>query len=247
MYNMNKFNIIPNIKYFSILEFVEDYLVHKRNFILGYLNTYTFDIYNKTKLINSSYPYFFIPDGVGMYLYLKCINFQKLSFKNRLVSTNIWDSILSIANKKSLNCMIIGGQISFTDKLRDVFNSKYPNIDLLEVINGYTQYDIDKFPKKIDVLILGLGTPKQEEWILKNYDNFNISILLMVGSALDYWSGAIKRAPQWIQNIGLEWLYRLFQEPKRLWRRYIFGIPVFMFHIVVQKVKLVLKKISPEC
>jgi exopolysaccharide biosynthesis WecB/TagA/CpsF family protein len=66
----------------------------------------------------------------------------------------------------------------------------------------------------------------------------------MVGSAIDFWSGAKKRAPVWMQKIGLEWLYRLFQEPKRLWKRYIIGIPVFMFNIILIKVKLLLKKES---
>ena len=94
------------------------------------------------------------------------------------------------------------------------------------------------------MLLVALGTPYQEEWISENKDKINIPIVIAIGSGLYFLSGTIKRAPKWMRNIGLEWFYRLFQEPKRLWRRYIIGIPIFVFNIIVIKVKLLFKKES---
>ena len=89
------------------------------------------------------------------------------------------------------------------------------------------------------VLAVGVGAPKQEKFISKYKDQFsNIKIFLAIGATIDFEAGNIKRAPKWISEIGLEWLYRLLAEPKRLWKRYLVHGPSFFWLVLKQKLNL---------
>lgn len=97
------------------------------------------------------------------------------------------------------------------------------------------------------VLAVGVGAPKQENFICKYKDKFtNIKIFLAIGATIDFEAGNIKRAPKWISEIGLEWLYRLLAEPKRLWKRYLVHGPSFFWLIVKQKLNLYVNPLSSD-
>lgn len=85
-----------------------------------------------------------------------------------------------------------------------------------------------------DMLWVGLGTPKQHFWIKDHLGKVKIPVMLGVGAAFDFHSGRIKRAPKWMQNNGLEWLHRLYQEPRRLWLRYFEYLPKFALKFTAQ-------------
>lgn len=89
------------------------------------------------------------------------------------------------------------------------------------------------------VLAVGVGAPKQEKWIHKYKDQLpNIKIFFAIGATIDFEAGNKKRAPKWVTEIGLEWLHRLLSEPKRLWKRYLIGGPLFCWLILKQKFHL---------
>ena len=77
-----------------------------------------------------------------------------------------------------------------------------------------------------------MGPPIQEKWISENIDKVNAKTFWAVGALFDVLSGKRKRAPVWMQNLGFEWAFRLLQEPKRLWRRYLFGNIIFLFTVL---------------
>lgn len=85
---------------------------------------------------------------------------------------------------------------------------------------------------KPDIIFVGLGCPLQEEWMIQNYNSFKKGTLIGVGAAFDFVSKRVKQAPEWIRGIGLEWLFRLFQDPKRLWKRYFYTNTQFLFEII---------------
>jgi N-acetylglucosaminyldiphosphoundecaprenol N-acetyl-beta-D-mannosaminyltransferase len=87
---------------------------------------------------------------------------------------------------------------------------------------------------KPDVLWVGLSTPKQEKWMYEHRENLRVPVMLGVGAAFDMNTGRLKRAPLWMQNSGLEWLYRLILEPRRLWRRYILDGSGFVWAVCVE-------------
>jgi len=87
-----------------------------------------------------------------------------------------------------------------------------------------------------DILWVGLSTPKQEQWMYRNREKIQVPVMLGVGAAFDMSSGRVKRAPQWMGKSGLEWLYRLALEPKRLWRRYLINGPKFAWAVCLEHV-----------
>lgn len=88
-----------------------------------------------------------------------------------------------------------------------------------------------------DILFMGLGCPKQENWMAAHKDRLR-TVMLGVGASFDFYAGNVKESPEWLGKLGLEWLYRLTQEPKRLWRRYLILNPRFMFQATLQLLKL---------
>ncbi len=89
------------------------------------------------------------------------------------------------------------------------------------------------------VLVVGVGSPKQEKWIFENYLKFDkIKLFMALGATIDFEAGTLRRAPVFIQNLGLEWLFRLCNEPKRLWRRYLIKDMAFFYYVFLQKVGL---------
>ncbi len=85
----------------------------------------------------------------------------------------------------------------------------------------------------VRILFVGLGCPKQERWMAEHRDSLDC-VLIGVGAAFDFLSGAKQQAPEWMQDAGLEWLFRLGSEPRRLWRRYLVGNARFLYHFVVR-------------
>jgi N-acetylglucosaminyldiphosphoundecaprenol N-acetyl-beta-D-mannosaminyltransferase len=89
-----------------------------------------------------------------------------------------------------------------------------------------------------DVLWVGLSTPKQEKWMAAFRERLRVPVMVGVGAAFDFHTGRISQAPAWMRENGLEWSYRLFQEPKRLWRRYLLGGSEFVFNVALQELGL---------
>ena len=85
-----------------------------------------------------------------------------------------------------------------------------------------------------DVVWVGLSTPKQERWMAENQGGIDASVLIGVGAAFDFLSGRVRQAPRWVQRSGFEWLFRLIQDPRRLWRRYLINNPMFVFNVLLQ-------------
>ncbi len=86
-----------------------------------------------------------------------------------------------------------------------------------------------------DLVLVAFGAPRQELWIRRNLSRLGAKVVIGVGGLLDFFSGRIPRAPRWVRKLGMEWCYRLCQEPKRLWRRYLVGNVVFLARLAMVK------------
>jgi N-acetylglucosaminyldiphosphoundecaprenol N-acetyl-beta-D-mannosaminyltransferase len=89
-----------------------------------------------------------------------------------------------------------------------------------------------------DIVWVGLGTPKQERWMAEHRAALDAAVLIGVGAAFDFHAGLKRQAPRWMQRSGLEWLFRLLAEPRRLWRRYLRNNPLFVWHVMLQALRL---------
>ena len=87
------------------------------------------------------------------------------------------------------------------------------------------------------ILLVAFGAPRQEKWIERNAGRLRVHAALGVGGLFDFYAGRIPRAPQWLRELGLEWTFRLYQEPGRMWRRYLVGNVVFLSKVVAERAK----------
>ena len=118
----------------------------------------------------------------------------------------------------------------------------YPALHLAGSHHGYFQTDSPQAERVVEdinarrpnILLVGMGTPKQELWVEENAARLDVDVLWTVGALFDLVSGRVPRAPSWLSDNGLEWIFRLALEPRRMWRRYLLGNPVFLGRVFTQ-------------
>jgi lipopolysaccharide/colanic/teichoic acid biosynthesis glycosyltransferase len=114
---------------------------------------------------------------------------------------------------------------------------RYPELNICGTQHGY--FDEDQTDQVIDqinranpsVLLVAMGAPLQELWIAKHREKLQVKVAMGVGGLFDFYAGQVARAPLWLREIGLEWCWRILQEPGRMWRRYIIGNPLFLYRV----------------
>lgn len=181
-----------------------------------------------------------VPDGSGIIWALKVLNPDLYSELDRIPGIELTEKILISANELGKKIAIYGGSKSVIEKITIEFNKKYPRIELVKAINGYetskTELEIAKEIADEDpnIVLVALGTPKQEIWINKHSHLFPKSIMIGIGGSLDVWSGEKNRAPQWVRDCQLEWLFRVLKEPSRI-PRLLKSHPKFIYMVLKKK------------
>ncbi len=138
----------------------------------------------------------------------------------------------SLINKKKI--YLLGARPGVADKMKGNLESTYPGIEIVGHCDGFflekseSQVIEEINEKGADIVLVAMGVPLQEKWIAGNRASISSGLVLGVGGLFDFYSGSIPRAPRWVRTIGMEWGFRLLQEPDRLWRRYILGNPLFL-------------------
>ena len=171
-----------------------------------------------------------IPDGVGV---IYASKLKHGSIKSRITGIDSMEMLCDLSNKHGYKIFMYGAKEEVINKAKDNLIKKYPNIKIVGTMNGYEK-DNDKIIKainksKAEIIFVAMGSPKQEFWITENMNKVCPYIFQGVGGSFDVFSGNIKRAPKWMRKIGLEWLYRLLKEPKRIFRQ----IKLFKFLFIV--------------
>lgn len=182
-----------------------------------------------------------IPDGIGL-IYASRIKNHPL--KEKVAGYDLSVNLLKLANEKCLKLFVIGGKPGVAEAAMKNVHEIYPNINIVGTQHGYFNgthlgkngheeelkvlEDINKAEPHI--LFVGFGAKKQEQWIEYNKTKINAKIIIGNGGTLDGLAGNVKRAPEIFIKLGLEWLYRLIKEPKRIKRQIL--LPMFMFKVL---------------
>jgi len=168
------------------------------------------------------------------------------SIKNTVRGTNLMVRTCEMAERKDYSIFLYGSKQETLGKLRENLLKRFP---LLRVVGTYSppfrnlthdeKTDIINMINSAnpDILFVGLGAPKQEKWMANFCPYINVPVTLGVGAAFDFLSGERKQAPVWMQVRGLEWLFRLVNEPDRLWARYFVYNSLYIFLITKQLLK----------
>ena len=150
--------------------------------------------------------------------------------KERVCMTDfVWD-VFDLAIKKDYRVFLFGGKEDVLFKATENIKKRLPELNIVDSYSppfGFEKNEemLEEANRRIkasdaDILIVFLGCPKQEKFIYQNKDKYQVPISITMGGCVDFIAGKVKRAPLWMQNIGLEWFYRFLQEPKRMFRRY---------------------------
>lgn len=169
-------------------------------------------------LLNSST--YNIADGIGV---VYASQLKNGNIKSRITGIDCMDMLCQLSNEKGYKIFMYGAKPEIVAQAKTNLERKYPNIKIVGYIDGYEKDNnliIETINRvKPNILFVALGSPKQEFWINENKEKLNVNIFQGVGGSFDVISGNIKRAPKWVQNIGLEWFYRLIKEPSRIVRQ----------------------------
>jgi len=147
--------------------------------------------------------------------------------KERVTGVDLFDALMGRCAERGLHPYLLGARQEIVSKAVDVLKARYPRLEFAGWRNGYWKPEeeagvVDEIKRvKPDVLCMAVGSPKQELFLGKWKKEMAVPFVMGVGGSFDVTAGVLKRAPKWVQRVGMEWLYRLAQEPRRLWRRYL--------------------------
>ncbi|MEO8231852.1 MAG: WecB/TagA/CpsF family glycosyltransferase [Ignavibacteriota bacterium] len=174
------------------------------------------------------------PDGIGVYLASKFL-YGVNGLKERITGSDFYIELIQEGIKNSWSFYFFGDKEETLNRI-SVVNPQLTILGFSEGYNFITENILKNIENlKPDILIVGLGSVKQEKWITENKQSIHAKVIIAVGDGTKVFAGNKKRGPKLIQMIGFEWLIRLFFEPKRLWKRYLVGIPLFILRIIKYK------------
>jgi N-acetylglucosaminyldiphosphoundecaprenol N-acetyl-beta-D-mannosaminyltransferase len=204
------------------------------SFNLAYETEWLRDFFNRADIVRL--------DGAGVRLGAKLLGVDTPS---RMTWADFaWD-LAQFCAQNQYTLYFLGAKPGIAPKAAQKLQSQYPDLHFAGIQHGY--FDKEKGSAENTavlhqinaaqphILVVGFGMPLQEKWLSQNLHDINVPVIMTAGAAFDYISGELQRGPAWMTNNGLEWLARLLIEPRRLWRRYIIGNPLFLWRILKQR------------
>ena len=155
-----------------------------------------------------------------------------------------WD-LAAFAAKQSFRLFFCRAKPAVAELAAEKLKERHPQLNIVGIQHGY----FDKTPGSLenqaviqkinasqpDILIVGFGMPAQERWLKENIDQIEATVIMTGGAVFDYISGTLDRGPRLLTENGFEWLARLLIEPRRLWKRYLLGNPLFLWRVLLQR------------
>lgn len=251
MIYLGKYRILKNLivacDYDYLLKQIQKYISRNKNLLISPIASQTlvksfFDAELNSVLNKFDY---LVPDSQWVKKTIKFL--YGAGIQNRVYGPNLMLKVCELSEEKKYKIFLYGNQKVVLKKLKEKLKEKFPKIIVVgsmpSVFRSLTRKDFKEINKKIDklntdIVFICLGSPFQEVTsfnLLKNRKSKKGLVIIPVGAAFDFISGVKPQAPLWIQNSGLEWLFRLTREPRRLWKRYLIYGHLFILLIFYQK------------
>jgi len=180
------------------------------------------------------------PDGMPLVWLSRLFGYH---YVDRVYGPDMMLALCKRSITKGYRHFFYGGADGVLDQLVANLQQRFPGLMIVGTYSPpfrtLTPDEDDEIVKTInnadpDIVWVGLGSPKQERWMATHIGRIRAPVLIGVGAAFDFLSGRKRQAPRWMQRSGLEWLFRLLTEPRRLWRRYLINNPLFVALVVLQ-------------
>ncbi|MBT2153196.1 WecB/TagA/CpsF family glycosyltransferase [Pseudoalteromonas tetraodonis] len=160
----------------------------------------------------------------------------------RVAGVDLFHELLAMSAKRDFPVFLLGATEEVVNKTAEVVKAQNPNLNIAGYHDGYFWQDEEAVVTKIresgaKLLFVAITSPKKENFINKWQDKLGVDFVMGVGGTFDVVAGKVKRAPQWMQKAGLEWLYRVIQEPGRMWKRYLKTNTKFLMLLLTEKFK----------
>lgn len=214
--------------------------------LINTINAHSYNVARKDKLFAEALTKgdYLIPDGMSIVKACRWLH-AKSQPKERIAGADMFVFEMERLNAKGGTVMFMGSSEKTLAAIVNRAAVVYPNLEVVTYSPPYKPEFNDEDNRAIidainkanpDLLWIGMTAPKQEKWTYSHWAELNIHCHVgTIGAVFDFFAGNTKRAPRWWQEHGLEWLYRLLKEPRRMWRRYIIGNTVFLWYMLGEK------------
>lgn len=179
-------------------------------------------------------------DGMGVKIGAKLLG---LEVGQRMTPMDWLDDLFELCGQNNWSIFLLGDEQEQGHAFEKELKKRHPNCALAGFHHGFFSRTGEENQQVIDlinrshasIILVGMSMPIQEKWIAENAHLLNASVKIATGAFHRVYTGNIARGPKWMTDNGLEWLYRLFVEPKKTWRRYVLGNPLFLYRILKAK------------
>lgn len=214
--------------------------------LINTINAFSYNNARKDKVFAEALQYCdaLIPDGISIVKACKWINAESKP-KERIAGWDLFLFEMNRLNAKGGKVLFMGSSEDTLEKIAEKSRCQFPAIEVITYSPPYKSVFSEQDNKQLvnfvndsnpDLLWIGMTAPKQEKWTYEYWKELNINCHCgTIGAVFDFFAGTLKRAPIFWQRHGLEWLYRLIKEPRRLWRRYVLGNAEFIGYIIRER------------
>lgn len=215
--------------------------------LINTINAFSYDNARKDVLFSEALQKgdVLIPDGISIVKACRFLN-AKSQPKERIAGWDLFVYEMEKLNRVGGKVMFLGSSDAVLNLIRQRVAEKYPKIEVDTYSPPYKPVFSDEENEAMisainhsnpDLLWIGMTAPKQEKWAYTHLDRLDVHCHIgTIGAVFDFFAGTVKRAPERWQRAGLEWLYRLLSEPRRMWRRYFIGNAKFIYYIMLEKI-----------
>lgn len=235
------------LKDINLLRFKQDLaLLPDEKLLINTINAHSYNTAQKDRFFAEALTEgdVLIPDGASIVMALKWLRGEKME---RIAGADLFAFEMNKLNQRGGTCFFLGSSEKVLELIKQRSLCDYPNIKVVTYSPPYKSEFSEEENRamiqavndvKPDLLWIGMTAPKQEKWAYSHLSELNVDCHIgTVGAVFDFYAGTVKRAPAWWQEHGLEWLYRLLKEPRRMWRRYIIGNTLFIWNVIGEKLK----------
>lgn len=229
------FTLIDRGRLFDIIE----NCIKKRNFRNIVASDFRHvEYFSKCECLKSSTLAY--PDSSGIFFIIKIFFWKGSKGFYRIVSTDFHFKLLGFAANKGFKIFLLGDTQETLTNFENKVSKNFPNLEIVGKINGFDGIMNPNLIAELnnanaDILLIGLGVPKQEKWLMKHSEVLNIPVRITVGAFFNFYGGKYKRAPKLMSALYMEWLYRFLREPRRLFPRYFITYPKVILSILHEK------------
>ena len=241
-----------NIANYSLFSDKLEKIRHTDKLTINTINQYSYCIAERDKLYQQSLEEcdILLPDGFSI---VKAVHFLNGEHINKIAGFDMHTYLLEQLNKVGGSCFYLGSSEGTLSKIKERIALQHPAIRVNTFSPPYKKEFSEEDDAAMidavnsqhpDVLFIGLAAPKQEKWVFINKSLLRVNLICSVGAVFDYYAGTVKRGSKFWVNHGMEWFIRLVKQPKRMWKRYLVYGPVFIWYIIIMKMRKPMPNLS---